>query len=108
VVADRPAKANPKRVRITVGGDKLDYRFDVSTRTADLITAQLLFNSTISTDCAKFCTMDIKNFYLNTPMERHEFMRIPLDIISDDIKEQYDILSKADGNSVVIEIMKGM
>jgi len=31
-----------------------------------------------------------------------------LDIIPDDIMEHYDVLSKADGNSVVVEIMKGM
>jgi hypothetical protein len=31
VVTDRPMKANPRRVRITVGGDKLDYPFDIST-----------------------------------------------------------------------------
>ena len=29
VVADRPMKANPRRVRFTVGGDKINYPFDV-------------------------------------------------------------------------------
>jgi hypothetical protein len=69
VVTDRPQKANPRRVRITVGGDRFDYPFDISTRTAGLTTAKILFNSVVSTTNAKFCTMGIKDFYLNTPME---------------------------------------
>ena len=85
VVTDRPQKSNPHRVRITVGGDKLDYPFEVSTRTADITTAKLLWNSIISTKDAKFCTMDIKDFYLNTPMSHYEYMRIPVNIIPPDI-----------------------
>ena len=40
VSAMRPEKAGePYRMRWTVGGDKVDYPFDVSTKTADLTTA---------------------------------------------------------------------
>ncbi len=49
VVAMQPEKANLHRVRWTAGGDKIDYPFDVSTKTADLSTAKLLFNSVLST-----------------------------------------------------------
>jgi hypothetical protein len=55
-------------VRFTVGGDKIDYAGDSSTKTADLTTAKCLFNSVLSAPEAKFMTMDIKDFYLNTPM----------------------------------------
>jgi hypothetical protein len=67
VCDDRPQKANPCRVQFTVGGDKVDYQFDVSTKTAALITVKILLNSVVSTDGAKFMTIDIKDFYLNTP-----------------------------------------
>ena len=53
VSAFRPEKSNPRRVRWTVGGDKVDYPFDVSTKTADLTTAKLLFNSVLSTPNAR-------------------------------------------------------
>jgi hypothetical protein len=43
--------------------------------TADLLTIKLLINSVISTAGAKFMTMDIKDFYLNTPMDRYKYMR---------------------------------
>jgi hypothetical protein len=49
VAAYRPEKENPRRVRWTVGGDRIDYAGNVSTKTADLPTAKCLFNSVIST-----------------------------------------------------------
>ena len=76
VVDYRPQKADPNRTRLTVGGNRVEYPHDVSTPTADMVTAKLLFNSVISTEGAKFLTVDIKNFYLNTPMERFEYMRL--------------------------------
>lgn len=78
VSALRPEKANPYRVRWTVGGDKVDYPFEVSTKTADLTTTKLLINSVVSTPNAKFLTADLKDFYLGTPMERYEYMRVPI------------------------------
>eukprot|EP00957_Ditylum_brightwellii_P145575 11084293-Ditylum_brightwellii.AAC.1 len=45
-------KANPNRTRLTVGGDCVGYPFDVSTPTADLVTAKILMNSVISTEGA--------------------------------------------------------
>ncbi len=43
--------------------------FNKSMPTANLTTAKLLFNSTISTPGASFYGIDLANFYLNTPME---------------------------------------
>ena len=37
---------------------------------------KILLNSVLSTEGAKFMTIDIKDFYLNTPMERYEYMRM--------------------------------
>ena len=63
VVADyRPQKADPYRVRWTVGGDKVDYPGAVTTPTADMQVTKLLFNSTISTPGAKFMCLDVKDF----------------------------------------------
>ena len=50
----RLKKANPYRVRWTVGGVKVEYPFDVSTKTANLMTAKLLINSVVSTPKAVF------------------------------------------------------
>ena len=53
VVAYRPEKAEQYRTRITVGGDKLDYNGDVSTRVSTMETFKMLLNSTVSTPGAK-------------------------------------------------------
>ncbi len=45
----------------------MHYPGDAGTPTADLLTVKLLINRTISTLGTKFITMDIKDFYLNTP-----------------------------------------
>ena len=53
----RPEKVNePNRCRITVGGDRINYPYEVATPTADLLTVKLLLNSVISTEGAKFCS----------------------------------------------------
>jgi hypothetical protein len=69
------------------GGDKVHYPGDAGTPTADLITVKLLINSIFSTAGAKFMTMDIKDFYLNTPMTRFEYMRLCIADMPEDVIE---------------------
>ena len=71
VVDYRPEKADPYRTRLTVGGNLLVYPGDCGTPTVDLLTVNLLLNSVVSTQGAKFMTIDIKDFYLNSPMSRY-------------------------------------
>ena len=67
IVCDyRKGKDEPNQTRLTVRGDRINHPDDCGTPTADLLTMKLLLNSTISTLGAKFFTLDIKNFSLNT------------------------------------------
>ena len=66
-----PQKEDPNRVRITAGGNLIKYAGELTTRTADPTTANMLWNSVISTDSAKFMGLDIGDFYLETPMEEY-------------------------------------
>ena len=71
IVADyRSQKSDPNCVRITAGGNLLKYPGELSTKVADFTTSKLLWNSVISTNKAKCMGIDIKNFYLGTPMDR--------------------------------------
>eukprot|EP00957_Ditylum_brightwellii_P042788 3239997-Ditylum_brightwellii.AAC.1 len=55
IVCDyRLQKEDPNRVQLTVGGISVEYPFDVSTSTADLVTAKLLMSFVVSTEGAKF------------------------------------------------------
>jgi hypothetical protein len=65
------------RVRGTYGGDISDYQGPTAAQTADMMSIKILLNATVS-EGAKFMSMDIKDFYLGTPMEQKEYMRIHL------------------------------
>lgn len=105
----RPEKEDPNRVRITVGGNRINYPYDCGTPTADMLLVKLLFNSIISTKNAKFMSLDIKDFYLNTPMERYEYMRIKITDIPDDIIKQHGLDKKVSKDGYVyVEIRRGM
>eukprot|EP00804_Cyclotella_cryptica_P017687 CCRYP_017146-RA/>CCRYP_017146-RA protein AED:0.52 eAED:0.39 QI:0/0/0/1/0/0/3/0/252 len=45
----RPEKEDPYRIRLTVGGNRINYPGDCGTPTADMITVKILLNSVIST-----------------------------------------------------------
>ena len=69
VVDYRPQKPNPNRVRITPGVNLIKYSDELTMRTADLTTSKILWNSVLSTQDAKYMCIDIKNFYLGTPLD---------------------------------------
>ena len=77
IVCDiRPQKKETNRVLLTVGGDKLIFYGPVSTPTSDLTTSKLHWYSVISTPGAKYLVVNVKNFYLNNAMAKHEYYNI--------------------------------
>jgi hypothetical protein len=106
----RPEKLDkPNRTRLVAGGDRVHYPGDAGTPTADLLTIKLLLNSIISTPKAKFMTMDIKAFYLNTPMAWYEYMRLQITDMPEDVIAHYKLtdIATLDGY-IYCEIQKGM
>ncbi len=76
---------------------------------ADLTTAKLLINSTISTPGAKFLGINLVNFYLKTPMPNPEYMCLCLDIIPDKNILHYNLCDIVTPHGwVYIKIWKGM
>ena len=47
-----PQKKDPNRVRITAGGNLINYPHKLTTRTADLTISKIIWNSVLSTDDA--------------------------------------------------------
>jgi len=64
VVDYRHQKADPNRVCITVGGNLIEYPYELTTRTADLTTSKVMWNSVISTPGSRYICADVKNFIL--------------------------------------------
>jgi hypothetical protein len=109
IVCDyKPHKKEKERIRLTVGGDRLDYSGDVATSTAVITTFKILINSTLSTADAAMMMMDIKNYYLGTPLPRFEYMKILLSRFPEEIVDKYNLGALAVDGWVHIEIRKGM
>ena len=72
----RPDKFDPNRTRITIAGQNIKYPGDVGIKTASLNLVKLLLNSVLSRQGAKFVTFDIRNYYLQTPVDRSKYVRI--------------------------------
>ena len=54
-------------------------------------------------------TIDIKDFYLNTPMTRYEYICLKLCDIPDDVTKHYNLETKVKNEGYVyIEIRRGM
>jgi hypothetical protein len=77
----------PNRTRLVAGGDRVHYPGNAGTSTANLLTVKILINSIISTAGAKFMTIDIKDFYLNTPMARYKYMQLRIADMPDNVIE---------------------
>ena len=105
----RPNKAEEYRTRLTMGGDRINYPEDCGTPTADMILFKILVNSIISTPNAKCLMLDIKDFYLNTPMKRPEFMKLKLSDIPEEVIEYYNLHGLATPDEYVYcKVTKGM
>ena len=77
--------------------------------TVDMVTIKLHLNSVISTKGARYCTIDLKDFYLNTPMVRPEYMRMKLKDIPPKFVKIYDLKKIAAPNGTIyVKIQKGM
>ena len=108
VVVERPQKQEKQRTRLTVVGTFIDYPWDKAVPTSDLTTAKLLFNSVLSTTGATFHGGDLKNFYLNTPMDRPEFMKLKFTLIPDEIVTAYNLHDFEEDGWVYVRIDLGM
>jgi hypothetical protein len=108
IVCDyKPHKKGKERVRLTVGGDILDYSGEIATSTADITTFKILINSTLSKEDAPMMMMDIKNYYPGTALPRFEYMKM-LSRFPEEIIQKYNLNDLAADGWVYIEIRKGM
>jgi hypothetical protein len=104
----RPHKVEQHRVRLTVGGDMINYPGETATKNADLTTSKCLWNSTISTPGARYMCANVKKIYLNTLLDRSEYMQLALTIIPQEIIDKYKLMDKEKNGKVYIRIDKGM
>ena len=72
-----------------------------------MLETKILINSVIS-DAKKgahFMTTDLKDDFLNTPMARKEYMKVPYKYFPEDIRQRYNLYHLAEGEWIYIKIV---
>jgi hypothetical protein len=103
----KPHKEDPNRTRITIAGNRIIVPGEVSTPTASLRLVKLTVNSVLSRPDTKCCSFGIANFYLGTPMERPEYVKIKLTDIPQEFIDEYNLLTYEYNGWVFFEVIKG-
>ena len=103
----RPQKADPNRTRITVAGGNIHVDYDIGTPTADLTLIKLMINSVLSRPGARFACFDAANFYLQTPMDRPEYVRIKYSDIPDEFAQEYGLEAYIHKGWVYFAVVRG-
>jgi hypothetical protein len=92
-----------------VGSNLLHYPGDCGTPTIDMITVKLHLISVISTKNTRYCTIDLKDLYLNTPMDRPEYMHMKICNLPPSFVKAYNLIDLATNDGTIyIKIQKGM
>lgn len=94
-------------IRGTAGGNKINYTGPTSAQTAAMPVVKLLLHSVVS-EHKHWMTIDIKDYYLNTPLIRPEFIRIPCRMIPDTTVGTHSPTPYVNQNSILFEVNKGM
>ena len=89
----QPDKAETHRSRLVAGGDQIEYPEEVYTPRTNMSATKILIKSILSTKNGKAMGVDIKNYYLNTPMHQEEYIFINFANIPDEIVDQYNLLN---------------
>ena len=107
----RPLKKEKFRVRLTIGGDVLDYFDNTSSLAASFLESKLLINSVISDTNrgARFMTIDLKDYFLQSFLLEPEYLRIHSKYFLPDIRDKYNINSLIDSDGYVYcEVKRGI
>ena len=107
----RPHKEEKHRVRLTLGGDKLEYYGETASPAANLLETKILINSVISDSKkgARFASLDIKDFFLQSTLPEKEYLRIHERYFSPYFRQLYKLQNKINKNGYVYcEKIKGM
>jgi hypothetical protein len=98
-----------EHTRLKAGANQINYPDDCGTPMADMTLFKCLVNSIISTLGACCIMIDIKDFYLNSPMKFWEYMRLKESDIPEEIINEYNLHKKiTDDKYVYCEIRKDM
>ena len=83
--------------------------FDVSTPTVKMMKVKMHLKSVILTKGAQYCTIDLKDFYLNAPMKWPEYMWMKLKDLPQEFLDLHHLNKIVEDNrNVYTKRQKGM
>lgn len=97
-----------RRVRGTIGGNKVDYPGPVSAQTASMSTVKLHINATVSDPAAKYITADLKDYYLGTKLPRTEYMWVEYNDIPPATRRRYNVERFLHKGRALLAVDKGI
>ena len=96
-------------MRLTIGDNRIVHHGNVSTPAVKMMTVKMHLNNVISTKGAQYCTFNLKDFFLNTPMEQPKYMRMKLSNLPQEFVDLYNLTKIAEDNgNVYIKVQKGV
>jgi hypothetical protein len=78
-----------------VGSNLIHYLGNCSAPTVNMVKVKLHLNSVISRNNPCYCTIDLKNFYLNTPMDQPEYMCMKISNLHPNFNKIYNLTNLA-------------
>jgi hypothetical protein len=103
----RPEKDDPNRTRVTIGGNRICYPGDVGTNISLLELFKILLNSVFSRKGAHFSSINLKNFYLDSPMPNPEYVCIKNSDILDEFIGKYNLTGQDRDKWIYFKICQG-
>ena len=103
-----PHKEDMHRAYLKIGGNLINHPGDVRTPTSNRMTKKLPLNSTILSEGARFIAYNVRKLYLNTPLKSYDYMRIHINLIPDNIINQYNLCPLMHNMYVYIKIRRGV
>ena len=76
---------------MTIGGYNLKHTDAIASPVASILETKLLSNDVISNKEARFLTIALKDYFLQSIMIKPEFMKIKAKYFIEDIQKQYHI-----------------
>jgi hypothetical protein len=67
-----------------------------------------MWNSVHSTEGAKYMCLDIKNFYLTAPLDRFEYMKMPIALFLAWIVKQYNLTQYVLNGFIYLEMQRAV
>jgi hypothetical protein len=98
------------RIRGAYGGNVLKNKYvgETAAQTASLPSFKILLNAVLSTPGAKFMTLDLKDMYLQSDLEKTEYVAIPVADIPAESMTRHKLHDKVRNGRVYFKVDKAM